>query len=303
MNSPTTNTTSSRWRAPELGPKREIQLPQGYVHYYERGRPDASAVVFIHGWLTNANIWRKVITLLSDDYRCIAPDFPFGSHLQPMNEDADLTPNGCGQLILDFIREMALSGITLVGNDSGGAYSQIATSIDLGRISHLILTACETPYDKFPPPTFAGLVAAAKSPQNLQLVLEVLRNRDFRAQPQAYGKLAKFPLDPNVSDSFVLPLLTDFAISHDASKVFASASERYIQEAGNTLIENFTSPVFFLWPEEDNFFSLQNAQKYADALRHAEVQVIKDSYSFTAEDQPTALAECIRRSLTGSLGG
>ena len=41
-------------------------------------------IVFVHGLLVNANLWRKVVAKLSPDFRCIALDLPLGSHLTPL---------------------------------------------------------------------------------------------------------------------------------------------------------------------------------------------------------------------------
>ncbi|MEW6737461.1 MAG: alpha/beta hydrolase [Acidobacteriota bacterium] len=279
------------WRSPEFGQAHKIQLRQGYIQYYEQGT--GPTMVFIHGWLTNANLWRKVVPYLAKRFRCIIPDMPFGAHLVALQEDADLTPAGCGQLIIDFLNALKLSDVTLIGNDSGGVYAQIATATNSERISRLILNSCETPYDSFPPTAFVGLVEAAQTQAGLAKALEVLRQREFRTNPRAYGLLAKRPIEDIVSDSYALPLLNDTGILRDAHKVISSASERYIQWAGDKLISGFEHPVLFIWSSEDNFFPLKNAQQYAAALKNATVETVADAYSFTPEDQPASLVEII----------
>ena len=37
-------------------------------------------IVFVHGLLVNANLWRKVVAKLSPDFHCVALDLPLGSH-------------------------------------------------------------------------------------------------------------------------------------------------------------------------------------------------------------------------------
>jgi len=59
-----------------LGQKKEAQLPQGTIEYRERGT--GAPIVFVHGALVNADLWRKVVPALAKDYRCIAPDLPLG---------------------------------------------------------------------------------------------------------------------------------------------------------------------------------------------------------------------------------
>jgi pimeloyl-ACP methyl ester carboxylesterase len=117
-------TVSHRLRSPLLGEPRSVELAGGTIEYFERG--EGPSLVFCHGWLANANLWRKVVDVLCDDFCCLALDLPLGSHRTPMEPGADLSPAGIAELIAETIERLDLSETTLVGNDSGGAYSQIA---------------------------------------------------------------------------------------------------------------------------------------------------------------------------------
>ncbi len=157
------------------------------------------ALLFSHGWLANANLWRGVVERLHGEFRCLALDLPLGSHRTPMDPDADLGPEGVAALIADVAERLDLAGRTLVGNDSGGAYSQIALARHgdrlAERVSRLVLTSCETPYDEWPPEPFDGLPAAAADPEALGQLLSALEDPAVRALPVAYGLLTKHPLD------------------------------------------------------------------------------------------------------------
>jgi pimeloyl-ACP methyl ester carboxylesterase len=103
--------------------------------------------------------------LLASQFRCITLELPFGSHLLPMDEHADLSPAGCGQLIASALETRGIGDITIVGNDSGGAYSQIAVANYSDRVARLVLNSCETPSDEFPPRPFDALpIVAAHLP-------------------------------------------------------------------------------------------------------------------------------------------
>jgi pimeloyl-ACP methyl ester carboxylesterase len=78
---------TATWRDPALGVAHELDLPQGRLRYFEAGT--GSPIVFLHGLLVNANLWRKVVATLSPEVRCVALDLPLGSHTLPMPEDAD----------------------------------------------------------------------------------------------------------------------------------------------------------------------------------------------------------------------
>ena len=64
-----------------------IKLPEGNVHYREFG--EGPPIVFVHGLLVDGRLWRKVTPLLKDRFRCIVPEFPLGSHPEPLNPDAE----------------------------------------------------------------------------------------------------------------------------------------------------------------------------------------------------------------------
>ena len=144
--------------SPALGERKEVSLPQGTIAYRERG--SGEPIVFIHGLLVNGDLWRKVVPELSKDYRCIVPDLPLGSHDRPMNEDADLSPYGVAKLIDDFLAALDLRDVTLVGNDTGGAFCQIVVTRHPDRIGRLVLTPCDA-YENFPPRFFKYMLAPA----------------------------------------------------------------------------------------------------------------------------------------------
>ncbi len=283
------------WRSPLLGEARPVEVAGGTVEVFERG--EGPPILFSHGWLANANLWRKVIERLQDDFRCLAIDLPLGSHRRPMTPDADLNPAAVAGLIADVADQLGLSRVTLVGNDSGGAYSQIALA-SLGerlegRVARLVLTSCETPYDEWPPPPFDGLPAAASDPALLGRLLAALEDPEIRTTPPAYGLLLKHPVEPEASDSYALPASRVPGVLHDVAKVMAGASTGPVRAAGERLIASSKLPTLLIWSAEDEVFPIAHAERYAAALEHGELVAIDDSYSFTPEDQPRAVAEAI----------
>jgi pimeloyl-ACP methyl ester carboxylesterase len=284
---------SHLWRSPLLGELGELDLAQGRLQYFVRG--EGPPIVFCHGWLANANLWREVVDSLAAGHRCFALDLPLGSHRVAMSESANLSPEGCGALIADVLAALRLDDVTLVGNDSGGAYSQIAVAQQPDRVARLVLNSCETPHDEFPPPPFDGLPAAARNAQTLGALLETLRENAVRTSPAAYGLLIKHPIEQAVSDSYALPCLHDAGVLADTSKVMSSAESAPVHAAGHRLAADFERPVLFAWGPEDRVFPIAHAERYAEQLRYGLVEPIADAYSFTPEDQPKALAGAISR--------
>ena len=272
-----------------LGPQQEVRLPGGTIRYRERGA--GPTLLFVHGLLVNGALWRKVVPELAPDFRCIAPDWPFGSHEVPLGEDADRTPAGMAALIADFMAALELDDVTLVGNDSGGALSQLVVTRHPERVGRLVLTPCDA-FDNFPPKMFRYLSWAAKVPGGMGPIAQSMRLRANRRTPIAFGWLTKRRLPNAVSDHYVNPVIHDRRIREDTRAFILGIDPAYTQEAAEQL-PGFDRPVLLAWAPEDRFFPLAHAERLAALLPDARVAQIEDSRTFVSEDQPQRLAELI----------
>jgi pimeloyl-ACP methyl ester carboxylesterase len=277
------------WRAPALRPPRELHLPQGRVLYFEAGT--GPTLVFAHGLLVNANLWRKVIAELAPDFRCIALDLPLGSHTQPMPDCADLTPHGLADLIADAIEALALEDVTLVGNDIGGALCQMVVTRRPERIGRLVLTSCDY-RDNFPPPMFRYFKAAAAIPGAMKLLMLPMRLRAPRRLPFAFGWLVTRPVDRDAEDSYVLPGMSIPGVERDLKHVIKGMHTRYTNEAADRLGE-FDKPALIAWSRDDRFFKPAHAELLAHDLPNARLEWIENARTFSPEDEPDRLAKLI----------
>jgi pimeloyl-ACP methyl ester carboxylesterase len=283
------------WRAPELGEPKRVETSHGAVAYRESG--EGPPLVFVHGFLANANLWRKVIPDLSGHFRCFAVDWPLGSHYLPVEPEADLTPPGICALIIEFLERLDLGDVVLLGNDSGGAYSQMVAAEGGDRLRALVLNSCETPEDRWPPRGFGHLKGSAQIPGGLTVIVQGLRLPRSWRSPIAYGLLAKRPIEERVMWSFLDPFFHSAEIRRDARKVIARVGPAFHRAAAETLIAEFEAPVIFAWAREDRVFPLGHAENYAAALANTRLEEIEDSYTYVSEDNPDQLVEVVTRFL------
>lgn len=269
--------------------KHEVHLPQGTIRYREDGTGEP--LLFVHGVVVNGDLWRKVVPRLSKDFRCIVPDWPLGSHEVPMAPDADLSPPGLAKLIVDFMDALGLETVTLVGNDTGGAISQIVAAEYPDRIARLVLASCDM-YDRFFPPLFKPLQMAAALPGSIWLIGQSLRPRFAQRLPVAFGWVTKRHPEQAVVDSYLAPGRASAGVRRDLRKVLRGVDSRYTIDAAEKL-KSFDKPVLLPWAVEDKLFPLEYARRFAAALPDATVEEIADSYTFIPEDQPERLAEAI----------
>jgi pimeloyl-ACP methyl ester carboxylesterase len=277
------------WRDPGLGEARELELRQGRVRAFDEGA--GPPIVFVHGLLVNANLWRKVVPALSSDFRCVTLDLPLGSHALPMPEGADLSPHALGDLIADSIEALELEDVTLVGNDTGGALCQMVVTRRPERIGRLVLTSCDY-RDNFPPAMFAYFKPAAAIPGGIRALMAPMRLRAPRRLPFAFGWLVKRRIDRPAEDSYVLAVTTVPGVGRDLRQVIRGLHTRYTNEAADEL-GSFRRPALIAWSREDRFFKPTDAERLAQDLPNARLEWIDDARTFASEDQPGRLAELI----------
>ncbi|HEV2813795.1 MAG TPA: alpha/beta hydrolase [Solirubrobacteraceae bacterium] len=266
-----------------------VELSQGTIQYRDEG--EGRPVVFVHGVLVNGLLWRRVTPKL-EGLRAIVPDWPLGSHGVPLNPGADLTPPGLARLVAGFIDALGLDDVVLVGNDTGGAISQIVAANHPDRIGALVLTSCDA-FENFLPPMFRGLQVAARVPGALPAFLAPLRVRAARNLPLAFGWLRKRAIEPEVSDAYVRPYFDHAGVRRDLRKVLAGISSRHTLDAAARL-SAFDRPALVAWSAEDRFFPAEHGRRLAEILPDARYVEIPDSYTFSPEDQPGGLATLLR---------
>ena len=266
-----------------------IKLPEGNVHYRESG--EGPPIVFVHGLLVDGRLWRKVTPLLEGQFRCIVPEFPLGSHPEPLNPDADLSPPGLARIVAGVLEGLDLENVTLVANDTGGAISQITAANHPERIGRLVLTNCDA-FENFLPPAFRPMQWAARVPGGLTAMMAGMRFAPLRRLPNAYGRLIKRDFAGAPTREWVNPYLTDKGIRRDVIKVLKGIDPKYTFEAAEKL-RTFDRPTMLAWAVEDRFFKLSFAERLAETIKGAKLERIQDSYTFVSEDQPEQLAHLI----------
>lgn len=269
--------------------QHEVRLPQGSIRYRELGAGEP--VLLVHGLLVNGLLWEEVAETLARDYRVIAPDWPLGSQVLPLDDGVDLTPPGLATLIADFMEALDLSDVTLVGNDTGGALAQLVAVNHPERIARLVLTPCDA-YESFPPPMFVPLMIAGRSPIALWLIANSLRPEFAQRLPFAFGWLSKRPLDPEVARAFMRPVLNDGRIRRQLATILGGIDKRYTIAAAKRFAE-FKKPVLIAWAPEDKFFKFRFAERLANDFPDSHLERIENSYTFVSIDQPRATAELI----------
>ncbi|ROS40507.1 alpha/beta fold hydrolase [Amycolatopsis thermoflava] len=277
-------------RSPALGQEKRVTLRYGDVRYFERG--EGRPVVFVHGALVNADLWRHVVPdLAAAGFRCLSIDLPLGAHEVPLRPDADLSPTGVADLIADFLDALDLRDVLLVANDTGGALTQIMLSRRPERVGSVVLTPSDC-FDHFFPPLFQPLVPLAHIPGSMRPVAALLQVKALHRMPFVFGWVTKYPIPAEFVESYVRPAHRDAAIRRDLRKFLRGVRPKYTLEAAEKL-RAFDKPVLLVWADEDRTFPLRLGKRLAATLPNARLVEVADSYAFVPEDQPAELVRHI----------
>ena len=266
---------------------KTVALPQGTISYRDLGAGEP--IIFVHGLLVDGRLWTGVAERLASDFRCLVCDWPMGSHRVAMEPDADLSPPGMAETIVAFIDALGIERATLVGNDTGGAVSQILTASHPERVERLVLTNCDL-LDRFPPFPFNLMPPIARLPGGMTVLAAPFRIAAVRRA--TYGLLAKHPIPPELADDWLAPSLADAGVLRDARKLTAGAHKRHTLAAAEAL-RRVERPVRFAWAPEDRFFRLADAERLAAMVPDGRIEHVADAKTFVSLDQPQRVAELI----------
>jgi pimeloyl-ACP methyl ester carboxylesterase len=265
--------------------RREIDLPAGRIRYREAG--EGKPVVFVHGYLVDGRLWDGVVDGLSDRCRCLAPDWPIGAQQIAMKPDADLSPYGIAAIIASFLEALDLEDVTIVGNDSGGAMSQVLVTRHPERIGRLVLTNCDT-HENFPPGIFKTMPPIAKLPGGMTVLAMPFRIPALARA--AFKPFTKKPIPAELIASWMEPALHDPGVKRDTKKVTVGMNKRYTLEAAEKL-RGSELPLLLTWAPEDRLFPIRYAERLASETPNARIVQIPDARTFVPLDQPQRVAD------------
>ena len=275
---------------------REIDLSAGRIRYTDTGSREP--IVFVHGLLASGALWSPVVPRLESEFRCVVPELPLGAHRYPMKPEAELTPRSVAGMLAELIERLDLNGVTVVGNDTGGAISQLLVTEHPERIARLVLTPSDA-FEHFFPPAFRPMQWVSRIPGGLGVALQPMRIAALRNSPLGFGWLYKRGIPDELTEAAMRSYFGNRAIRHDVERFVRAVDNRDTLAAAERL-RDFDRPVLLAWAREDKFFKVKLAERLMERLSQGRLELIDDSYTFVPLDQPERLASLIREFVTST---
>ena len=124
--------------SPELYPfeSRWFESSRGRMHYVDEGQ--GRPIVMFHGNPTWSFVYRDVIRLLRDRFRCVAVDY-LGFGLSERPRDYGYSAAEHAAVVSELVGHLGLSDLIVMGHDWGGPIGLSVATSDPERVSGLVL--------------------------------------------------------------------------------------------------------------------------------------------------------------------
>lgn len=250
------------------------------VAYYDEGSGDP--VVFLHGIPTNSFLWRDVISPVAAERRVIVPDM-LGYGQSSMHDGFDRSIRAQEEMIAELLSGLGIESVSLVGHDLGGGVFLRYAAHNPAAVDELVLSN-SIAYDSWPIQlvTDLGLPETARetSVEGLQAMLDDL----FRD--------TLYTDDP--SEEFLAGMKAPWNSEEGVTSVVRNAIATNTSHTTEVDPEEVAAETLLLWGAEDEFQSIDWAERLRDDIDGAELVGLDRATHWVMEDRPEAYREELR---------
>jgi pimeloyl-ACP methyl ester carboxylesterase len=274
--------------------RRFAETSSGRIAYLDQG--DGPVALFVHGVPLNGFHWRHIIAGVRDLRRCIAVDL-MGLGYSEVGADCDVSFTAQARMLGEVLDRLGVDRVDLVGNDSGGAISQIFAARHPERIRTLTLTNCDV-HDGWPPDAIMAALERAG-----QGTLADVYQSFLDDPPTGRDRFTSAYIDSSVLTDEVLGLYLEPVLAtaerRDLFHRYWNAFDNSQTTAIEPVLRRLRAPTLVVWALDDIYFDVKWAhwlkQTIPGVVRLVEVP---DARLFFPEDRPQALIGPLRELLT-----
>lgn len=275
-----------------------VDTTTGALAVFDEG--SGEPVVMLHGIPTHAYLWRDVARVVSVSQRVVAPDLlGFGFSDKPL--DADLSPAGQADVVLEALERLGIESFALVGHDYGALVACELLAREPERVTRLVLTntslrrAAWTSGSLMNPLTwlkapFVGEAAmAAAQPFMLKRALALYVSERER-----------------LTDDTMSLYWEPFRDGFDRTLLRLSRENRLDDELFHhwkSALYDFKRSALVVWGARDPTFRLNDAQEIVNLLPDCAFEVFQHSNHFIQEDRPLVLGRLVTAFVEGHYRG
>ena len=270
---------------------RTVRVEDLDLHYLEAG--SGPPVLLLHGWPTNAQLWRHALPLVGQGRRAIALDLPgFGDSAKP---DASYSFRFYDRVLTGFLEALGIDRVGLVVHDLGGpiglhwAVGNRARVTDLTLLNTLVF------------PEMSWAVKAFVGASQLPGLRTLLASQWGLKRAMRFGVVDKSRIDAEVTEIYQRPFRT-----REARQALLKTAHGLNPKGFDTIaagIGGFEVPVRLIYGEADRILPdvALTMRRVKELLPQAEVTPIPRCSHFLQEDRPQEVARLLAGFLNSAL--
>ena len=273
---------------------RTVAIDGVDVFYREAGRPDAPAVLLLHGFPTSSHMFRNLIPALADRHRVVAPDLPgFGNSAMPARDQFAYTFESYARTVGRLTEKLGLERYALYVMDYGAPVGFRLATAHPERVSAIVVqngNAYEEGVQQFWGPLQAYWKSGSEEDREALRWLTSLEATKFQYTDGVADPTLVSP-DTWTVDQALLDRPGNQEIQLDLMYDYRSNLALY--PAWQVYFREHQPPTLVVWGKNDQIFVAAGAKAYARDNPRAEIHLL-DAGHFALETQGAEIARLMR---------
>jgi len=274
-------------------PLQKINIEEVSIGLRQIG--NGSHLVFIHGFPTHGYTWRKLLPILSKNFKCHILDLP-GLGDSEWNSKTDFKSLAQARYVIKLMKKIGVEQYSLIAHNSGATITRAIALEEEQKVESLIMLNTEIPNHRPPWIPFyqkIGLLPAVPS-----IIQKLLKQKWFIKSPMGFKE---FYFDKSMldDDTNILPYINPVI----KSKIKAVGAFKYLKGIDWSLVDSFKelhgqikAKTIFLWGENDKTFPIKLGREMINQFNcEIEFVVIKNTSLLPHEERPDQVANEIMR--------
>ncbi len=267
------------------------------MSYLDEGPRDGEVVVMLHGNPSWSYYWRKLVSGLSDRYRCIVPDhIGMGLSDKPSDEAYRYTLASRIDDLAALLEHVGITGnVSLAVHDWGGMIGFGWALRDPARIARLVVLNTGA----FPLPAEKPLPWQLKLGRDSSLGALAIRGFNAFSGAASYvGVTQRMPSD--VRAAYVAPYnswanrIATLRFVQDIPLREGDPAWALVEESGRRLSEFADRPAMLIWGLRDFVFDAHFLRGFEQRLPNAQSLIFDDAGHYVLEDKASQIVPRVR---------
>jgi pimeloyl-ACP methyl ester carboxylesterase len=282
---------------------RTMEIDGVEIFYREAGPAHGPVVLLLHGFPTSSHMFRKLIPLLADSYRVIAPDYPgYGHSAAPDHASFAYTFAHYADLVDELVEQLGATRYAMYVMDYGAPVGYRLALKHPERVTGLIVqngNAYEEGLKAFWDPIKAYWAEDTPTRREALNTLLTIETTIFQ-YTDGVRDVSRVDPDNWTHDQALLDRPGNRDIQLDLFRDYGSNVPLYPQF--QAFFREHRPPTLIVWGKNDYIFPADGAGPYLRDLPDAEIHML-DTGHFALEDKLDTMVPLIRDFLDRKVAG